>query len=89
MRRAAVIENGETGFIQTLESPGIKMLRFSGLESPGIWSLQVVESPGKQFLLSVGTLVKCLQTLMSPMALSSSVSWPRCCSPLTPNPLTS
>jgi len=23
------------GFIQTLESPGIKMLRFPGLESPG------------------------------------------------------
>ena len=24
-----------TGFVQTLESPGIKMLRFPGLESPG------------------------------------------------------
>ena len=24
-----------SGFIQTLESPGIKMLRFPGLESPG------------------------------------------------------
>ena len=24
-----------TGFIQTMESPGIKMLRFPGLESPG------------------------------------------------------
>jgi len=24
-----------TGFVQTLESPGIKMLRFTGLESPG------------------------------------------------------
>jgi len=23
------------GFVQTLESPGIKMLSFSGLESPG------------------------------------------------------
>jgi len=23
------------GFVQTLESPGIKMLRFPGLESPG------------------------------------------------------
>ena len=24
-----------TGFVQTLESPGIKVLRFPGLESPG------------------------------------------------------
>jgi len=24
-----------TGFVQTMESPGIKMLRFPGLESPG------------------------------------------------------
>jgi len=25
----------KSGFVQTLESPGIKMLRFPGLESPG------------------------------------------------------
>jgi len=31
------------------------------LENPGIWSLQVLESPGKQFLLSVRTLVKALK----------------------------
>ena len=27
--------DGITGFVQTLESPRIKMLRFPGLESPG------------------------------------------------------
>jgi len=27
--------NATTGFVQTLESFGIKMLRFPGLESPG------------------------------------------------------
>jgi len=32
-----------TGFIQTLESSGIKTLRFPGLESPGKKSI----SPGK------------------------------------------
>jgi len=33
------------GFIQTLESPGIKMLRFPGLESPGKrhWSWKTLE----------------------------------------------
>jgi len=34
------------GFVQILESPGIKMLRFPGLESPGKKS-QVLENPGK------------------------------------------
>jgi len=28
------------------------------LEKPGIWSLQVLESPGKRILLSIRTLVK-------------------------------
>jgi len=31
----ADIQPVKTGFVQTLESPEIKMLRFSGLESPG------------------------------------------------------
>ena len=31
-----LVSFGKAGFVQTLESPGIKMLRFPGLESPGI-----------------------------------------------------
>jgi len=30
-----IVTAGQTGFIQTLESPEIKMLIFPGLESPG------------------------------------------------------
>jgi len=31
----AILDLLVTGFVQTLESPGIKILRFPGLESPG------------------------------------------------------